>query len=112
MSRAKSPRLPKDEYFKKRLSDIEMTIGWRSDPKLASKAAYYRSRLEQMEQPLLHQQDVKQLLDSIDEDAQEIADLASEDGVYIPSSTVRTLVGNIQEAIMHYREILEERSKQ
>jgi hypothetical protein len=97
-------RLPKKEYFQQRLAQITATAGWEDDPRLADKAEYYKRRLDEMETPLLHQQDIKQLLESMDEDAQSIAELSADDGVYIPSSTVRTLVGNIQESIMHIRE--------
>ena len=56
------------------------------------------------EAPLLHQQTIKQLLRSMDEDAQAIADYAKDDGTYISAKAVRILVGNIQESIMHIQE--------
>lgn len=56
------------------------------------------------EAPLLHQQTIKQLLRSMDEDAQAIADFAKDDGTYISAKAVRILVGNIQEAVMHIEE--------
>lgn len=56
------------------------------------------------EAPLLHQQTIKQLLRSMDEDAQAIADFAKDDGTYISAKAVRILVGNIQESIMHIEE--------
>lgn len=56
------------------------------------------------EVPLLHQQTITQLLRSMDVDAQHIADCAKDDGFDISAKGVRTLVGNIQEAIMHIQE--------
>jgi hypothetical protein len=97
-------RLPKKEYFQQRLAEITATAGWEDNPRLADKAEYYKRRLDEMEQPLLHQQTIKQLLRSMDEDAQAIADYAKDDGTYISASKVRTLVGNIQESIMHIQE--------
>ena len=98
------PRLPKKEYFQQRLAQITATAGWEGDPRLADKAQYYKRRLDEMETPLLHQQSIKQLLRSMNEDAQAIADYAKDDGTYISATQVRTLVGNIQQSIMHIEE--------
>ena len=101
--RNNKPRLPKKEYFQQRLAQITATAGWEDNQRLADKAQYYKSRLDEMETPALHQQTIKHLLRSMNEDAQAIADMG-DDGEYISATQVRTLVGNIQQAVMHIEE--------
>jgi hypothetical protein len=102
--RNNKPRLPKKEYFQQRLAQITATAGWEDNQRLVDKAQYYKSRLDEMETPMLHQQTIKQLLRSMNEDAQAIADYAKDDGTYISATQVRTLIGNIQQSIMHIEE--------
>ena len=102
------PRLPKKEYFRQRLAQITSTEGWEDNQRLADKARYYLSRIQEMETPLLHQQSIKQLLRSMNEDAQAIAESAKDDGFYISAKGVRTLIGNIQQSIMHIKEAIGE----
>jgi hypothetical protein len=107
------PRLPKREYFAHRLAEIKSNPEWQEFPALVDKAAYFQRRLDEFppvpppasdSQPMLHDMTIKQLLRSIDEDAQAIADYAKDDGTYTSWKKVRTLIGNIQQAIMHINE--------
>ena len=106
------PRLPKRDYFAQRLAEIYANEGWEDNPRLADKAAYFQRRIDELPdelppapppacdfQPMLHDMTIKQLLRSMEEDAEAIADYAKHQ-----SRRVLTLAGNIQQAIMHINE--------
>jgi len=107
------PRLPKRDYFAQRLAEIYANEGWEDNPRLADKAAYFQRRIDELPpvpppacdfQPMLHDMTIKELLRSIDEDAEHLAEYAQPEGAYLSASKVRTLIGNIQQAIMHINE--------
>jgi hypothetical protein len=107
------PRLPKREYFAHRLAEIKSNPEWQEFPNLVDKAAYFQRRLDEFppvpppasdSQPMLHDMTIKQLLRSMEEDAEAIAMMTAGHVSHSCDQSVLTLVGNIQQAIMHINE--------